>query len=264
LRDSEGVRQRTRIGSAFSCVGLQTRILQVTAARSRTAPGIARYERGSVSFQDNGLFASLSASDQDLLRLCSDSTQLAANASLSGPHAHDKVYFLAGASVAIVFGQASSAAVAVGLVASSGAVGLQWGLGQGQSRLTFLVQAAGPAWVTEGRQLQALLKASPSMHLAVSRYLWSASEQLALFAANLKNHSVLQRLAFWISNSSDARTGESLRLTHSGLSSMLGVRRASISEAAYQLRALGLINYDRGVIFITNRLALDALSASTN
>jgi CRP-like cAMP-binding protein len=71
------------------------------------------------------------------------------------------------------------------------------------------------------------------------------------------SHSVEQRLARWLLMSRDRIAGDELPFTHEVLAEMLGVRRATVSEAAEALKARGLIDYHRGKIVIVDRTALE-------
>jgi CRP-like cAMP-binding protein len=57
--------------------------------------------------------------------------------------------------------------------------------------------------------------------------------------------------------SSDGVDSEELSLTQEFLSTMLGVRRAGVSEAASQLMDKGLIRYQRGRIQIVDKKSLE-------
>jgi CRP-like cAMP-binding protein len=57
--------------------------------------------------------------------------------------------------------------------------------------------------------------------------------------------------------SSDGVDSEELFLTQDFLATMLGVRRAGVSEAASQLQSKGWIRYQRGRIQIVDRKSLE-------
>ncbi len=71
------------------------------------------------------------------------------------------------------------------------------------------------------------------------------------------SHTVEQRMAKWLLMARDRIAGDELPFTHETLSDMLGVRRATVSEAAEGLKGRGLIDYHRGRIVITDRAGLE-------
>ncbi len=66
-----------------------------------------------------------------------------------------------------------------------------------------------------------------------------------------------KRLCSWLLHSLDRLSGDELFVTQSALSSMLGVRREGINETERHLRCAGVIEYTRGRIHVTDRLALE-------
>lgn len=54
--------------------------------------------------------------------------------------------------------------------------------------------------------------------------------------------------------------GGELLLTHELISLTLGVRRASVSDAAHDFKEAGLINYQRGDIHILDRQGMEAVA----
>ena len=58
----------------------------------------------------------------------------------------------------------------------------------------------------------------------------------------------------------DSLESNELSLTQEVISKMVGVRRASVTEAANSLQRAGIIRYTRGKITILNRQKLEAAS----
>jgi Mn-dependent DtxR family transcriptional regulator len=58
----------------------------------------------------------------------------------------------------------------------------------------------------------------------------------------------------------DRAGNDGFALTHEYLSLMLGVRRATVSTIAHQLKESGLINYKRGKLMVTDRRGLEDCS----
>jgi hypothetical protein len=75
-----------------------------------------------------------------------------------------------------------------------------------------------------------------------------------------RKHSVLRRCARWMLMSHDRVGRDGFELTHHVLSQMLGVRRASVTEAALALSQAGAIEYRRGFVSILDRAALERAS----
>jgi CRP-like cAMP-binding protein len=71
-------------------------------------------------------------------------------------------------------------------------------------------------------------------------------------------HKVEARMSKWLLMSSDGVGSHELRLTHEYLATMLGVRRASVTETAIRLKSAGLIDYERGFARILDRGGLEA------
>ena len=70
-------------------------------------------------------------------------------------------------------------------------------------------------------------------------------------------HTMEQRLSRWLLVFADRLHNEELNATQEHMADLLGVRRASVTEAAVELREAGLIEYSRGLITIINRAGLE-------
>ncbi|MDT8992600.1 helix-turn-helix domain-containing protein [Curvibacter sp. APW13] len=174
-----------------------------------------------------------------------------------------KVYFLCGATVALIVRdpvQFGSPGLAVGLIGHEGAACLQKALGLGSGVLSQQVQTSGSAWAMDGKALAKATRNDVHMLLTFGRYLWRVSQEVANMAAFSQRQEVHQRLAAWIVLSAVRSGTVELNLTHAHLADMLGVRRASITDAALFLKDLALIDYQRGQIQI---LSLEGLKAAT-
>ncbi len=209
----------------------------------------------------NGLAAQLSAGDQALLlRRCIPVT-LATGQILSEPGgAEQNVYFLGGASVALLVRNGLQPGLAVGLAGSEGAVGLQFALGLGTGNLSLLVQSGGLAWRADGELLQRLVNRRSTLLRAFTRYLWNVVNEVATLAACAQIQDIEARVAGWILLSSQRSDPLTLRLTHAHIADMLGVRRASVTLAAKALKARGLLDYQRGHIQVLDWPGLRAAS----
>ena len=69
-----------------------------------------------------------------------------------------------------------------------------------------------------------------------------------------------QRLARWLLLTHDRVGQDQFPLTQEFMARMLGVRRATVTEAAGRLQQANLITYSRGVISLLDRPGLEAAS----
>ena len=81
----------------------------------------------------------------------------------------------------------------------------------------------------------------------------------------LSNNGLLveQRLARWLAMSHDRLDGNELTLTHEFLGIMIGVRRASVTEAIQILEDKQIISARRGAIQVLDRARLEASAAES-
>lgn len=70
-------------------------------------------------------------------------------------------------------------------------------------------------------------------------------------------HNMEQRLARWLLMCADRAGTDTFRMTHEYLSDMLGTTRSTVSIAAAQAQAAGLIEYTKGFIRITDPVGLE-------
>ncbi len=213
----------------------------------------------------NDLIAQMSASDQQLLLKNTRLVDLKAGDILVSPSAKDPlVYFLSSGAVALFVahhqGQ-THAGLAVGLVGREGALGLQAALGMGVGNLTLIVQTQGYAHVLEADRLRQLLKRHPDWLMLFSRNLWLTYQDIARLAALSHVHDVKRRLADWLLMSEQRCGQEQLVMTHAHIANMLGVRRASVTLAAREMKMQGLVDYSRGYIKLLDKPALQKLAS---
>lgn len=211
----------------------------------------------------NGLIAQLAPLDQALLLRHAQIIRFSAGdilgvSKLEAP----KIYFPTSGSVAL-FGCKKMndihTGLAVGLVGAEGALGLQLALGLGVSSLAFIAQSPGAAYAVDPLIAMRLVRRKASLLLAFARYLWTEYESVTTLAAMSHTHDVRLRLAHWLLLSAQRCAPDALVLTHSHIAQMLGVRRASISLAARDMKMSGLIGYSRGHIQLKNIEALQRL-----
>lgn len=206
----------------------------------------------------NGLISQLARDDQNRLQSICQPVALRAGQALDKPgtDGSSKVYFLTGASVALLVESPAHHTLAVGLVGSEGVIGLSSVLSPGPGHLDCRVQTSGNAWSASSHDLAMLLHQRPGMLWVISQYLWQLAEHVATMAASTQFDDIVTRLAHWLVLSAERAQSTQLTLTHEHLACMLGVRRVSITLAAGDLKDRGLIDYQRGMVNILNMAGL--------
>lgn len=71
-----------------------------------------------------------------------------------------------------------------------------------------------------------------------------------------RHHTVSQQLCRWLLLTLNRVPNNDLHITQDTIANMLGVRRSGITEAAARLQRAGAIEYSRGHIHVSSRVAL--------
>ncbi len=146
----------------------------------------------------------------------------------------------------------------VGTVGREGMLGLPVFLGAETSPGRSLSQIAGEAWRMAAAAFREEIPRAATLQGRLLRYTQALFTQVAQSAACNHLHPLIQRCSRWLLLIQDRAGGEELRLTHGFLSAMLGVRRASVTEALGRLHRAGLIRRRRGRITVVDRPGLEA------
>ena len=150
----------------------------------------------------------------------------------------------------------------VGMVGREGMVGISLALGVSVSPVRALVQGAGPALrMTKARFLSAL-RTHPPFQRELLGFAHVLIEQITQTAVCNRFHVVEARLARWLLMTRDRLRTAEFRMTHEFLSTMLGVRREGVTEAAATFQRKLLIEYRRGKIKILDHRGLEAASCT--
>jgi hypothetical protein len=153
-------------------------------------------------------------------------------------------------------------ALEVGMVGREGMVGIQLALGVNASPVRALVQGGGPAMRMSRARLLSELKRSPHLQRELNGYIHVLMTQISQTAVCNRFHVVEKRLARWLLMTRDRVGAGEFRMTQKFLSSMLGVRREGVTEAAGAFQKQGLIEYSRGKIRILDHIGLEAACCS--
>jgi CRP-like cAMP-binding protein len=149
---------------------------------------------------------------------------------------------------------ASSEAAGVG---NAGVVGISLFMGGDTMPSSAAVQAAGHGYRLAGRLLKLEFdRTGPMQHLML-RYTQALITQITQTAVCNRHHSVEQQLCRWLLLTLDRLPSHELVMTQELVSTMLGVRRESITLVAGSLQRDGVISYRRGHISVLDRAGLE-------
>jgi len=149
----------------------------------------------------------------------------------------------------------------VGTIGREGATGVEVAFGTPVLRTTVCQVAGTMARMSAAAFLDAIRRSADLDGLvrATERARTFFIEQLS--ACNAV-HSLSQRFARWMLMLSDCANRDSYALTHEHASILLGVRRATITNAAGELQRLGALDYRRGHVKITDRPLLESAACN--
>ena len=173
-----------------------------------------------------------------------------------------EVYFPTSCLVSLLTIVEGHLAIEVGLVGREGMVGVPLALGLAQSQVRALVQGGGPALRMSKARFLRELRLNPQLRRALNKYIYALMGQITLTAACNRFHVVEARLARWLLMTRDRVGSGEFRMTHEFLSTMLGVRRVGVTEAATTFQRRNLLEYSRGKIKILDHRGLEAAACS--
>jgi CRP-like cAMP-binding protein len=167
------------------------------------------------------------------------------------------VYFPTSSIVSLLYVMENGDSAEIAVVGCEGLVGVSLFMGGESTSSRAVVQSAG-----HGFRLKAQLmkdefnRAGPVLHLLL-RYTQALITQMTQTAACNRHHTLDQQLCRWLLLSLDRLRANELVMTQELIANMLGVRRESVTEAAFKLQQAGLISYARGHISVLDRSGIE-------
>ena len=214
-------------------------------------------------FVENRLLAALPRKDYQRLHALMERVPLAFAEVLYEPgDTLREVYFVNNGIVSLLSQVENGAGLEVGMVGNEGMVGLSVFLGTDTTFCRAMVQATGSAMRMNADRLQKGLRQTGPLQCLLNRYTYTLLTQVALSATCSRFHRVEPRLARWLLMAHDRIPFDEVRVTQEFISSLLGVRRERLTEAASALQKRNLIRYSRGHIQILDRVGLEAASCT--
>lgn len=211
----------------------------------------------------NRLLAALSADEWERLRPSLQLVRMELREVVFEPNQTIRhVWFPEDAMVSIVGLMEDGSAIETGTVGNEGMVGVPVYLGAMQMAAQAFVQVPGSGWRMPAGALREEVRRDGALARLLGRYTQALFTLVAQSSACNRKHPVEQRCARWLLMTHDRVDDDTFELTQHFLSQMLGVRRATVTEAAGELQGAGLIEYTRGRITVLDRAGLEAAACA--
>lgn len=172
----------------------------------------------------------------------------------------EAVYFPLDVVISVVAVDDEGDAVEVASVGCEGMAGLPVLFGAARSTSRITVQIGGGAERMEAPVLLREASRNEAFRRLLHLYAQGFMTQIVQSTACNRLHPAEERLARWLLICRDRVGRDDIPITHETMALMLGVRRATVTEAAGSLQRGGLIRYRRGVVSIVDRRRLEAAS----
>lgn len=137
-----------------------------------------------------------------------------------------------------------------------GAVGISCLLGEHLSTHQSIVSLPGSALKIRADDLRRVTSERPQILEQFLRYVQALFVHGAQTALCGVRHELEQRVASWLCVACDALDGNALPVTHDYLSTVLGLRRAGVTETLIRFEAQGLLRKMRGMLYVDDRKRL--------
>jgi CRP-like cAMP-binding protein len=170
----------------------------------------------------------------------------------------DHVYFIESGVASILTTMVNGASIEVGMIGTEGLVGVSALFGAEISSQNVIMQVPGTALRMNTARCRDAFNQSAEVRKVILRFADSIFNVSAQTAACNRLHSIEQRCARWLLMARTRHPSDIIPMTHEFLASMLGVRRAGVSETAGELQRSGLIRYHHGKVTIVDREGLEA------
>ena len=164
----------------------------------------------------------------------------------------ETVYFPTRGVVSIVANYDDGSIIEMATIGREGFTGFAPVLGSSIASVGQLVQAEGSALALSTAELTELSASEPRLSELLLRFCNLFIHRIMVSVACNASHLAEQRLSRWLLQMHDRTDGSELTLTHEFLAEMIGVRRATITEAMGRLQERGAVEYVRGFVRIAD------------
>ncbi len=168
----------------------------------------------------------------------------------------DDVYFPEGAVIAMIDSMDDGRTVEVGIIGREGIVGVNIFLGGVVTPDKAIVILGGGAMRMRANDLRKELRFGSALQRALLAYARTFLAVISQSVACSQHHNIEQRLARLLLTLHDYAGSREYLMAQPSMATLLGVRRAGVTESAQKLQAAHLISYHRGRIRVLDRAGL--------
>jgi CRP-like cAMP-binding protein len=161
----------------------------------------------------------------------------------------EKAYFPHSGIISCVVETIGGGAIETGMIGKDGAFGGSQALDDKVSLNHVVIQVPGIASVISSDHIRAVADELPIFRGLLVKYEQFFLAQVQQTAACNALHNVQARTCKWLLRMHEL-VGDDLPLTQQFLAQMMGVRRTSVTDVAFELQKAGMISYSRGRIHI--------------
>jgi CRP-like cAMP-binding protein len=169
----------------------------------------------------------------------------------------ENLFFIEDGMVVLSRSMGDGRSIEIATIGRDGVVGLCGVIGRNSCITDAVGQISGDAFCISAASFWNAVKNSDRARHVMWNYSQYWMYMFAQTAACNGLHSLEERICRWLLRAQDIVHTDCFPVTHESLATILGVQRAGVSLAAYDLRRRGLINYTRGMISILDREALE-------
>ncbi|MER0237322.1 Crp/Fnr family transcriptional regulator [Fulvimarina sp. MAC8] len=175
----------------------------------------------------------------------------------------DTTYFIESGVCSLVLTSADGRIAEIGIVGPEGVVGAAVTIGVDSVPHSSFMQAQGKALTISAELLTEIVNERQEIAHVLSRYRHVLAMQSIQTALANAHYTVEERLARWLLMCQDRLGGNEIELTHDFLSTMLSVRRSTVTLATHNLEGAGMIRAQRGRITVLQRKELAVMAAGS-
>lgn len=222
----------------------------------QTNLAVANQDDEGYSF-NNGVLANLLSDDLRVLRPQLERVEIKARSVLQEANKRvEYVHFIEHGLVSRIAG-GRSCSIETAMVGRFGYTGVAVVLGSTLSSHRAVVRLPGMAMRIQADQLSRILQDRPQIHAEMLQFVQSLMTQKTQGVLCAAKHEIDRRLARWLLLANDRMQSDTLKVTHDLLATVMGVRRASITNALLRFEADSVLKKTRGAVQLTNRRALE-------